>query len=183
MALRNVSLEKVCSLYFTWKDINTQAKDICTRGVNLHEAVTEGAVCLVNGYSTETYGSEDAIDVRTNNKIQVKGTSNFDKDLTSFGPRSQFDELHFVRIDSCSDFMYFYRIPVDNLNYVMVNKKETFRQQQLRGVRPRFSIIKKYIERFGITEYATLDLSNGVINYVDGEDSGADNTMVMSCQN
>jgi hypothetical protein len=47
-------------------------------------------------------GSYDAIssDGKT---IQVKATSKFDDDLSSFGPRSVFDFLHFARFDTEKD--------------------------------------------------------------------------------
>jgi hypothetical protein len=43
-------------------------------------------------------GSYDAKSSK-GNLIQIKATSRFENDLTSFGPRSKFDKLHFARFD------------------------------------------------------------------------------------
>ena len=47
-------------------------------------------------------GSYDAINSK-GETIQIKTTSNFDRDLTTFGPKSKFDKLHFVRFDIKKD--------------------------------------------------------------------------------
>lgn len=162
MALFDITRErfdKVIDLYFNWKKLNAGIKEDFTRGVNLPEAITEPICCYVNGYKHSLGGgSEDAMDTVTNQKIQIKASSNFNNDLTSFGPESEFDELHFVRLNQEEDKMYLYNIPVDELENVKVNANETFKEQQQQGRRPRFSIINKYIVEDDIQPYAIVDL-------------------------
>ena len=119
-------------------------------------------MCYVNGFELTAGegGSEDAIDLKTNHKIQIKGTSNFDDDLSSFGPKSQFDELHFARLDMANDKMYLYQIDIATLYKVKMNKQETFRDQQEQGRRPHFSLLNKFIIPQNIKEYCIVDLNN-----------------------
>ncbi len=106
-------------------------------------------------------GSEDAFTENMDLKVQIKGSSNFNSDLTSFGPTSEFDILEFARLDQDEDKLYLYRIPIDELYDVHVNKKQTFKQQQLEGRRPRFSIISNYIEKYNLNPYAVVDMISG----------------------
>ena len=163
MALSRITEDryrKVIGLYFNWKALNAGIKEDFTRGVNLPEAITEPICCYVNGFMHSLgEGSEDAVDPRTGSKVQIKATSNFWCDLTSFGPQSEFDELHFVRLNQEEDKMYLYYIPVNQLANVYVNAGETFADQQYQGRRPRFSIINKYILPDSIEPYAIVDLN------------------------
>lgn len=164
--IRNKDTEFVFEIYFKWKELNLLIKKHYTRGVNLHEAITEHLVCILNDYKLHaSFGdSEDAI-TKDNKKVQVKATSNFDDDLTSFGPRSKFDILEFLRLDLENDKFYCYRIPIDNLNDIKVNKDETFNQKQLLGQRPRFSIIDKIIIDNEYNYYAVIDMITGNVEF------------------
>lgn len=152
--------------YFRWKELNQAIREHYTRGVNLHEYITENLCCILNGYILHAAegGSEDAVDDK-GNKIQIKGTSNFDDDLTSFGPTSEFDILEFVRLDQKEDKFYFYKIDINYLKNIYVNAKETFLMKQKTGQRPRFSIIKKIIVPKGLKPYAEIDMKTGVAEY------------------
>jgi hypothetical protein len=167
MALVTITQErydKVRRIYFLWKELNALIKEDYTRGINLPEAITEPICCFVNGFYLSTgAGSEDAVIPRTNELVQVKATSNWNSDLTSFGPTSEFDYLHFVRLTQAEDKMYLYDIPTQRLTNVMVNSRETFGEQQRQGRRPRFSIIQKYIIPYSISHYAVVDLRTGEI--------------------
>ncbi len=155
---------KVCELYFIWKKLNSEIKEYYTRGVNLPESITEPICCYVNGFLLSLgNGSEDAIIPETNELVQIKATSNFNSDLTSFGPKSSFHYLHFVRLNQIEDKMYLYDIPTYELKNLMVNSYETFKEQQMQGRRPRFSIINAYIEKYKIEPYAIVDLASGKI--------------------
>ncbi|WP_233705585.1 hypothetical protein [Helicobacter cetorum] len=92
-------------------------------------------------------------------KVQIKATSNFNDDLTSFGPKSSFDILEFLRLDQAKDLFYCYRIPIAKLETMHVNSKETFRDKQEKGQRPRFSIIKQIINPLKLSHYAVIDLN------------------------
>lgn len=156
--------KKVLKLYFDWKELNTNLKEIYSRGINFHEAFSEYIVCYVNGYRHSLgKGSEDAFD-KNNAQVQIKGSSNFDKDLTSFGPTSEFEILEFARLNQEQDKLYLYRIPIDELYNVQVNKNATFLDQQHEGRRPRFSIITRYIEKENIEHYAVVNLVDGTID-------------------
>lgn len=103
---------------------------------------------------------EDALD-ENNVKIQIKSTSNYHIDLTSFGPTSEFEILEFARLDQDNDYLYLYKIPIDDLYDVLVNKSQTFKQQQQAGRRPRFSIISNFIEPYSLKPYAEVDMITG----------------------
>ena len=154
--------DDIVDVYFLWKKLNVLIKKVYTRGINLPEYITEGCVCYVNGYelTASEHGSEDAFDIKTNHKIQVKGTSNFNNDLSSFGPRSVFDELHFARLNLNEDKIYLYKIDIQNLYNVKVNSNQTFKQQQEQGRRPRFSLLNTFIIPNNIKEYCIVDLKN-----------------------
>lgn len=163
--------ERVIELYFMWKELNSMIKEDYSRGINLPEALTEPICCYANGFklsiptkdekkskNNKQSGSEDAVDPKTGELIQIKATSNWDSDLTSFGPKSHFDALHFVRLNQEEDKMYLYNIPINNLKNVMVNKDTTFEECQATGKRPRFSIIDKYINVYNLEPYGYVDL-------------------------
>ena len=74
-------------------------------------------------------GSYDAINSK-GETIQIKTTSNFDRDLTTFGPKSKFDKLHFVRFDIKKDEVWLYDISKHNLDNLILHqaKNKTFLQ-------------------------------------------------------
>lgn len=167
MALQEITesrYKKVRRLYFAWKDLNAGIKEDYTRGINLPEAITEPICCYVNGFLLSTgEGSEDAVIPKTGELVQIKASSNFDRDLTSFGPKSSFKYLHFVRLNQEEDKMYLYDIPTKELKNLMVNSDTTFGEQQAKNRRPRFSIINMYIKKYDIKPYAVVDLDTGDI--------------------
>lgn len=158
---------KAIDLYWKWRDLNSELKKFYSRGVNLHEGITEIISCYVNGHILSLGGgSEDAIVPETNELVQVKGTSNYNSDLTSFGPDSKFDYLHFVRLKQSEDKMYLYDIPTDNLDDIMVNRESSVRDFKKAGKRPRFSIIEKCIEEYDLKAYAVVDLKERTVSYL-----------------
>jgi hypothetical protein len=159
----NIKFKEAIEIYQLWKNLDAKIKTFYSRGVNIHEAITEIIVCFVNGFPLSLGGgSEDAINPKNNFKVQIKATSNFNRDLTSFGPKSKFDELHFVRLDYEKDIMFLYNIPI-NLLGLNVNKNKTFDEVKKEGKRPRFSIIKDIIIKNNIKEYAKVKLNTAEI--------------------
>jgi len=155
--------EEILEIYSLWKELDLRLRKVSSRGVNIHEGISEIIVCYVNGFEHSVgRGSEDAF-TDLGEQVQIKATSNYNDDLTSFGPRSQFDLLHFARLDKLNDVFYLYDIPLEDLNETYVNKTQTFREQQMQGRRPRFSIIKKFIEPRNLDYYASVDLRTGQI--------------------
>ncbi|AIA29301.1 Type II restriction endonuclease [Mycoplasmopsis californica] len=159
--ITNHKYNEIISLYPIWKGLNNRIKQLYPRGINFHEVFSEFIVCYINEYYHSLgAGSEDAF---ANNRlrVQIKGTSNYDSDLTSFGPKSEFDILEFARLDQIKDYLYLYRIPIEDLCNVKVNKDLTFREQQQLGRRPRFSIISNFIEPYNLKPYAKVNLKTG----------------------
>ncbi|WP_338822287.1 Bsp6I family restriction endonuclease [Mycoplasmopsis felifaucium] len=152
---------EIISLYPIWKELNTRIKKLYPRGVNFHEAFTEFIVCYINDYYHSIgAGSEDAL-TDSNIKVQIKGTSNYNSDLTSFGPTSEFEILEFARLDQIQDKLFLYRIPINDLYCTKVNNDQTFKEQQLQGRRPRFSIIANFIKPYKLKPYAVVDMVTG----------------------
>lgn len=146
--------------YFLWKELNALVKNSHTRGINLHEAISEPLVCRANGFLLNKGSGGDAYDENNDRIIEIKASSNFDKDTTSFSPSEEFDELHFVRLNQRDDEFYLYNLDInsDQLKQVKVNKTQTLEDQQKQGRRPRFSIIKQVIEENNIEPYAKVDM-------------------------
>ena len=150
MTIDKKTYNKIINLYPKWKELNEEIKTIYSRGINLHEAFTEIICCYhlkldLNLNNNMTHDSSDAY-TRAGLKVQIKGSSDCTNDLSSFGPKSQFDLLYFCCIDAENKFlMKIFQIPINNLNKTLVNKNQTFLEQQLEGRRPRFSIYQKFI--------------------------------------
>jgi len=155
--------QEILETYKLWKELDYRLRRVSSRGVNIHEGISEIIVCYVNGFDHSVgRGSEDAF-TDLGEQVQIKATSNYNDDLTSFGPRSEFDLLHFARLDKENDIFYLYDIPLEDLDETYVNQSETFKEQQLQGRRPRFSIINKIIIPRDLDYYASVDLRTGKI--------------------
>lgn len=146
--------------YFLWKELDTIIRTSHTRGVNIPETITETLLCYVSDFKLNKGSGGDAFDEVNNRVIEIKATSNYDRDTTSFSPKEEFDALYFVRLDKRNDVMYFYDLQMnsESLKNIRVNSKETLEDQQKQGRRPRFSIIKFVIEPNDLKPYVSLDL-------------------------
>lgn len=147
-------------MYFLWKELDTRIRSAATRGVNFPETISEALCCYVMGFKWNKGSGGDAIDETTNRIIEMKATSNWNLDTTSFSPSEQFDDLFFLRLDKRNDVLHIYdtKINSDKLKKIKVNKTETLEQQQAAGRRPRFSVINFIIEPEGLTPVAKLNL-------------------------
>jgi len=143
--------ELIKKLYFDWKQLNDRLKKISTRGINLPEAISENAFALFSPYCVRIVSlkgmkcSFDCINLKTGSRIQIKASSVI-SDLTSFGPRSEWDELFFLDFSSGNGSFKVYKIEQDWIYKHMVNKRQSFQQQQEENRRPRFSIIEDIIK-------------------------------------
>jgi hypothetical protein len=146
---------KIKRLYNRWKSLNDDLKKISTRGINLPETISENAFCLFfpeclrvvklkNGKC-----SYDVLNIKTGSRIQIKASS-IDEDLTSFGPRSEWDELFFLDFSKGDGSFVAYKIEQDWIYKHQVNKTQTFAQQQKENRRPRFSITESIIKPLGL---------------------------------
>lgn len=143
--------ELLKSLYFDWKKLNDRLKAISTRGINLPETISENAFTLFFPDCFRVVSlkgmkcSFDCINIKTGSRIQIKASS-VASDLTSFGPRSEWDELFFLDFSAGDGSFKAYKIEPDLIYKHMVNKKQSFEQQQEENRRPRFSIIEQIIK-------------------------------------
>jgi hypothetical protein len=154
-------------LYKYWHILNVGMKKFLSRGVNIPEGISEGAFCLdFNKNSARVIkvskgsGSFDVIDLKTKKRIQIKAVS-VNSDLTSFGPKSVWDDLFFLdfyrkgKFDGSFDV---YKIPNKLIYNHKVNKNQTFKQQQKEKRRPRFSIKDGIIKKHKIKPIKTCQI-------------------------
>lgn len=135
--------------YFLWKELDSKIRTSSTRGVNFPESISEAVCCYAMDYRLNKGSSGDAVDTNHDNEvIEIKATSNWDKDITSFSPNEEFDNLLFVRLDKRNDVIYIYNLNMNHeeLGKIKVNQNQTLKDQQLTKRRPRFSIIKQLID-------------------------------------
>jgi len=142
-------------LFDLWKKLNLGLKKY-GRKVNIPEVISEGMFCVFTGsarFMKKIKGkgkvSFDTFDVKKGRTEQIKASS-IEKDLTSFGPRSKWDDLYFLdfynggKLDGTFNI---YKISNKLINLVKVNKNQTFKEQQKEKRRPRFSITEKIIKK------------------------------------
>ncbi|MBS3175573.1 Bsp6I family type II restriction endonuclease [Candidatus Woesearchaeota archaeon] len=142
--------ELLNKLYFEWKKLNENIKKISTRGINLPEAISENAFCLFFESVFRVVRlqkgkcSYDCVDNKTGKRIQIKASS-VKSDLTSFGPKSEWDDLYFLDFSKGDGTFLIYKIEKEWIYNHKVNRQQTFEEQQKQSRRPRFSIIKEII--------------------------------------
>jgi hypothetical protein len=158
--------EELQSIYKRWINLSGSLKAIHSRSVNIPDGLSEGTFCLATG-AVRMIGSIaganssfDCYDIKNRKRIQVKSTSVI-PDLTSFGPKSVWDELYFLdfyRTGTWDGKIDIYLIPNDYIYENKVNRNQSFTGQQAQGRRPRFSIYKNIIKEYGIQPITTYDL-------------------------
>lgn len=141
-------------LFDSWKQLKIGLRKYKSREPNIPEGISEVAFCLYSGsnrfISLKGNGvnkSFDTYNLKTKKAEQIKASS-VERDLTSFGPGSKWDDLYFLdfynggRLDGTFNV---YKIPTDLIYKMKVNKNQTFKEQQEQSRRPRFSITSKII--------------------------------------
>lgn len=158
--------KNLIEMYNIWNKLSTMLNEYGCRRINFPE-LSELIFCLiydcwrVNNVSGIEHSSFDCYNPKTKSRIQVKATS-VENDLTSFGPKSIWDELYFMdffpnkKYDGCFDV---YLIPNDPVYNYQINKNETFKDQQKQGRRPRFSI-KNLIKELNIKPIGNYNLND-----------------------
>ena len=142
--------------------INATLKSLKGRAINVPDVVSEGLFAhYFNAIRTNdetAAGSYDCVSLTGGLGIQVKSSSIPD-DLTSFGPKSTWDELYFMDFSSGVDAKV-YKIPNSSVYNMVLNKKknETFVDQQNQGRRPRFSIQESIIKPQGLKPIMVIPL-------------------------
>ena len=152
-------------IFDIWKNLKLGLRDYKAREPNFPEGLSEVAFCLwsgagrylkIRGTKKGIAGSFDTFDLKTGKAQQIKACS-IDNDLTSFGPKSKWDDLYFLdfysagKVDGCFDV---YLIPNKYISNQSLNKKEKFTDQQMQKRRPRFGIKKEIIGRYKIKPLA-----------------------------
>jgi hypothetical protein len=146
------SFSDLKSIFIDWLALNKKLISINGRTLNVPDVLSEGLFCLYfNAIRTkDDGGSFDCVILNSAKGVQVKSTS-IQYDLTSFGPSSIWDELYFVDFAPngiIDGEIHFYKIEENFENLIMNKvKNETFKEQQKKGRRPRFSIKKELIEK------------------------------------
>lgn len=148
-------------IFDIWKELKLGLRSYKSREPNIPEGLSEVAFCLwsgsaryikIKGAKKGIAGSFDTFDLKKSSAEQIKACS-IDNDLTSFGPKSKWDNLYFMdfynggNIDGRFDV---YLIPNKYIKNQSLNKKESFADQQEQKRRPRFSIKKEIISRYKI---------------------------------
>lgn len=156
--------KKFKQIFRKWTDINSDLKQSGGRNLNVPDVFSEALYCIFfNAVRTNgTAHSYDAVDKTTGEGIQIKSAS-IKIDCTSFGPTSTWDRLIFVDFAPFGNVdgnVWFYEIDSSNIYNIVLNykKNETFRDQQLQGRRPRFSIKDKIINPLRLTPIKKINL-------------------------
>lgn len=146
---------KLKKLYKNWRSLCDGLNKLGGRRVNLPEGISETAFCIemkdVVRVDTSINGANSSFDcynLKTKKRIQIKACSVL-PDLTSFGPKSVWDEIYFLdfyREGNWDGTFDIYLIKTKDIYDHKVNEKQTLRDQQLQGRRPRFSIYKEIIQ-------------------------------------
>ncbi len=155
--------EELKKIFKDWQDLNSELKPLGGRNLNVPDVFSEALFCyFFNALRTNgTAYSYDCVSLDTHNGIQVKSAS-IPNDCSSFGPTSTWDELYFVDFAPhgyVDGYVDFYKIDIDFSELILNEKKgETFRDQQLQGRRPRFSIKNQIIKEYNIKPCLSIDL-------------------------
>lgn len=169
-------------IYEDWIKLNKKLIKVGARAVNIPEGLTETAVCIAKGFWRTPYkikkkgkqkinSSFDCYDNnggRKNNRIQIKACSVL-PDLTSFGPKSEWDRIFFAdfyRKGKWNKKFDLYEIDTEKIMNFKVNENETVEQQKNQKRRPRFSIYNGLIEQGEyISKETYIITDNGVEKY------------------
>ena len=141
------------NLFDIWRNLNIGLEKY-GRKVNIPEVISEGMFCVFSKsvrYQKKIKGagtvSFDTINLSKKRREQIKASS-INEDLTSFGPRTEWDDLYFLdfynegKLDGTFNV---YLIPNKFIYSNQVNKGQTMKEQQGEKRRPRFSIKKDII--------------------------------------
>lgn len=166
IAIDDARINETCNAYFKWKDLNTYISNTSHRGMNIPDAISEpmGCYCLDLLWNR---GSErgDATDPRTKQKIEFKATSRFDGDLSSFGPKCEFDDLVFLRFKLDDNLLYIYDLKINSEKFskCSANKKQTIQEQKEQKRRPHISLQKLFIDAQNLSPDIIFDIRRCMI--------------------
>lgn len=149
ITIDDARIDETCNAYFKWKDLNTYISNNSHRGMNMPDAISEPLGCYCLGFLWNR-GNEvgDATDPLTNRKIEFKATSRFTGDLSSFGPKTVFDDLVFLRFNLDDNLLYIYDLKINSEEFgkYPANQYEAIEDQKRQGRRPHVSLYKLFVE-------------------------------------
>lgn len=175
ITIDDARIDETCSAYFKWKDLNTYISNNSHRGINMPDAISEPMACYCMGYLWNR-GDEvgDATDPETNKKIEFKATSRFEGDLSSFGPKCNFDNLVFLRFNLDNNILLIYNLNINSNEFgkLPANQKETIDEQKKQGRRPHISLQDLFVNRLNLKPDIIFDIrkckvyNNEMIEYL-----------------
>ncbi len=149
ITIDDARIDETCNAYFKWKDLNTYIQNNSHRGINMPDAISEPMGCYSLGLLWNR-GNEvgDATDPTNGNKVEFKATSRFDGDLSSFGPKCQFDNLVYLRFKLDENLLYVYDLKINSEEFgnYPANKNQTIQDQKNQGRRPHVSLQRLFVE-------------------------------------
>ena len=149
-------------IFDLWRGLKMGMREYKSREPNFPEGLSEVAFCLWSGSSRFISArglsntSFDTVNTKNKRAEQIKACS-IDNDLTSFGPKSKWDDLYFLdfyssgKVDGKFDV---YKIPNDLIYKHKVNKNQTLQDQQTEKRRARLKVKKDIINKNGIKPLA-----------------------------
>ncbi len=151
-------METLSLIYRKWVELSDLIQKNGGRRINIPELLSEAIFCFhfkagrVLKGNSKINTSFDCLTIDPVRRIQVKSCS-VEYDLTSFGPKSVWDDIYFVHLfpNGSYDGSYkIYKIENDLIYNHKVNANHTFADQQKLNRRPRFSLMKELIIPRGI---------------------------------
>lgn len=153
-------IDETCNAYFKWKDLNTYIQNQSHRGINMPDAISEpmGCFCL-NLMWNRGDAVGDATD-KSGRKIEFKATSRFEGDLSSFGPKCEFDDLVFLRFRLDENLLYVYDLHLNSREFgkYPANKNETIDDQKRQGRRPHVSLLDLFVNQSSLEPDVVFDI-------------------------
>ena len=164
ITIDDARIDETCNAYFKWKDLNTYISNNSHRGINMPDAISEpmGCYCLNLLWNKKSGGDAKSLDGR---KIEFKATSNYQYDLSSFGPRCEFDDLVFLRFDLDLNMLFVYDTGINSeeLKKIPVSKTATVGDYQKAGKRPHIRIIESIINERKLEPTVIFNIRRGRI--------------------
>lgn len=163
-------IDEACDAYFKWKDLNSYVKRVSTRGINIPDVISEPIGCYCLGFDWNRGNAGDATDPKTGEKVEFKATSNFDGDLSSFGPKCSFDNLVFLRFNIDNNYVFVYNLKIDSKEFgrLRANKNETIEEQKAQGRRPHVRLIELFVKRLNLKPDVIFDIRKCAKYFPDG---------------
>lgn len=149
ISIDDARIDETCDAFFRWKDLNTYIVNHSRRGINMPDCISEPMACYCLGLLWNNGDKTgDATNPETGEKIEFKATSRFEGDLSSFSPKTDFDDLIFLRFNLSKNLLYIYDLKINAKEFVKLpaNNSQTIAEQQRQGRRPHISLQKLFVD-------------------------------------